>query len=180
MTVNHNGVAVKLWSLQKKHGGPGFHHLVTPPRSDTVPVPLQEAAPLAIGGVSLPNSMEGTKSPPTTFTEVESFFDAMWERILPEIIPNAASTSIRDYVNIAKRCTSGKEKDFPAVQTVGQLIGVCQTFVENFEEFTHSKQPNRIKKVVKHVTAYVRRVGFDAARDYFQGGVPPMPVVPVA
>lgn len=94
-----------------------------------------------------------------------AFFDAMWERVLPELM--AKKKSVADYVNMAKRCTNGEETTFPPVQTVDELLNACLKLKGNtFDDITSHSQRNRIKKVIIAVTAHVECVGFDAARDY--------------
>ena len=107
-----------------------------------------------------------------------TFCDSIWERILPEILPPCRK-SIRDYILAAQRCTSGKEKNFPTIHTVDELLNVCVTLTESSNGIIQSKQFKRIKKVVNGVTAYVKRVGFAAARDYFED-VAPIHAVPFA
>ena len=98
-----------------------------------------------------------------------AFFDAMWERVLLKLMPK--KKSVADYIKMAKRCTNGEETTFPPVQTVDDLLNACLMLKGNtFHGITSASQRNRIKKVIIVVTDHVERVGFDAARDYFQNG----------
>lgn len=146
---------------------------VSPPveetiESDATPMSLEEEVSLLPDGAPPPNPTVESSFPTTTTSSKKkrTFFDAMWERVLPDIIPECRP-SINDYVLAAKRCTSGKESNFPLVNTVDELLTVCDNLMKKSDGCIEAKQHKRIKKVIIAVTARVERVGFDAARDYF-------------
>ena len=126
-------------------------------------VPCEETVALSPDAPTVDSALSGGK---TSSKKMCNFFDAMWERVLPDIIPDCR-TSIRDYVRAAKRCTSGKESNFPLVNTIEDLITVCDSLMKGSNGYIESKQCRRIRKVIVAVTDHVECVGFDAARDYF-------------
>lgn len=96
------------------------------------------------------------------------FFNALWDRILPELM--ADKTSVRDYISAAKRCTNGSESLFPRVQTVEELVDACSKLREEKLDaiIASPSQRNRVRVVIAALNAVVDRVGYASACDYLR------------